>query len=315
MKKRFLSVYKLAYSIWLRFKDFLKRVRLPFARELNLFDLLAFYWNGVIYGRISMRAAAIAYSFFMAIFPFLLFMLSLIPFIPIDGFQKDFMDFIFDVLPPKTHDLFKNIIYDVATHRRESLLSIGLLLLIFFMANGINAILTGFENSINKVYDHRKFFKQYGFALLISLFLVLILLITISAIIYFEIIVVYNLKKHGFIEDISPWLLWSKKVFYFLMILISVSILYRFGTEEGKKLSFISPGSIVTTLFFTLGFYLYSLYIMNFNRYNQLYGSIGALLILMFMIYLYAYFLLLGHELNMSIIKLKKSEKSKKNVS
>ncbi len=276
---------------------------------MNFYDLLIFYWKGVFYGRISMRAAAIAYSFFMALFPFLLFMLSLIPFIPIEGFQNDFIHFLYDVLPPKTHELFKNIIYDVATHRRESLLSIGLLLLIFFMANGINAILTGFEGSVNKVYNHRKFFKQYGFALMISLLLVLILLVTISAIIYFEIIVVYNLKKHGLIEDISPWLLWSKKIFYFMMILISVSILYRFGTEEGKKMPFISAGSVVTTLFFTLGFYLYSLYIMNFNRYNQLYGSIGALLILMFMIYLYAYFLLLGHELNMSIIRLKKVDK------
>ncbi len=311
MNKTIRNIRKFFTATFKRWKHKAKRIPVPFFPHLNWYELIKFYAYGIFYGRLSMRASAIAYSFFMAIFPFLLFVLSLIPFVPIRGFQKDFIQFVMDLLPPKTHELFENILFDVATHRRESLLSIGLLLLIFFMANGINAILTGFENSVNKVYDNRKFFRQYAFSLFIAVFLVLILFITLAAIVYFEIIVVYNLQKHGFIHNVSPWILWSKRIFYFLMMLISVSILYHFGTEEGRKMPFISPGSIITTLFFILGFYLYSVYILNFNRYNQLYGSIGALLILMFMIYIYAYMLLLGHELNMTIMKLNNSGKNK----
>ena len=271
---------------------------------MNFYDLFSIYFYGVIDGFLTMRASAIAYNFFMALFPFLLFMLSLIAFIPVPGFQEQFMEIIFDSLPPKTHELFQNIIYDLATNKRESLLSIGLILSVIFFTNGVNAILTGFESSVNKIQDKRNFYKQYGYALFISITLILILILTISAAIYFEVFVLYNLKKHGVIDDISAWIIWSKRLFYFLIILFSTSILYYFGTPEGKKLPFFSPGSIISSIFFVLGFYLYSLYILNFNKYNQLYGSIGALLILQLMIYVYAIILLLGHELNMSIIRL-----------
>jgi len=301
--------YKLL-SYYVRLKMLARRIHLPLYKELTLYDILSFYIFGIARGFLTMRASAIAYNFFMALFPFLLFVLSAIAFVPIEGFQDNVIEFFHDVLPPKTHELFDGIIYDIAHNRRKSLLSAGIFLSIIFIANGVNAMLTGFESSVNKVLDYRKYYKKYAYALLISVILILILFVTLAGIIYFEIYIIYNLKKHGVIQDISPWIYWSKRVFYFLMILISVSVIYKFGTEEGKKLPFISPGSIMSSVFFLVGFYLYGLYILNFNRYNQLYGSIGALLILQFMIYVYAIILLLGHELNMTIVKLKaKKEK------
>ncbi len=288
-----------------KFKRLFRYVRVPFFPELKLYDLFRMYTYGIIDGFLTMRASAIAYNFFMALFPFLLFMISLIAFIPVPGFQDQFMQILYDALPPKTHDLFENIIRDIATNKRESLLSLGLILAVIFFTNGINAILTGFESSVNKIQDKRNFYKQYAFAFLIALSIIILLIITVSAAIYFDVFVLYNMKKHGVIDDVSLWLIWTKRLFYFLMILISTSILYKFGTPEGNKLPFFSPGSIISSVFFILGFYLYSLYILNFNKYNQLYGSIGALLILQLMIYVYAIILLLGHELNMSIVRLK----------
>ncbi len=296
----------LGYSVKLKF--WAKHIKVPFYPELSLFDILRFYSFGVIEGFLTMRASAIAYNFFMALFPFLLVVLSAIAFVPIEGFQEGVINFFHDVLPPKTHELFDGIIYDIATNRRKSLLSAGIILSLFFMANGVNAILTGFESSVNKVYHNRKFYKQYAYALLISVILILILFISVAGMIYFEIYFIYTLKKHGVIENISPWLMWSKRIFYFIMIFLSVSVIYKFGTEEGKKLPLISPGSVMSSIFFLIGFYLFGLYIKNFNRYNQLYGSIGALLILLFMMYVYAVILLLGHELNMSIVKLKEKQ-------
>ena len=301
-------------TVWLaRLKMLAKRIRVPFFKELTLYDILYFYTFGIVRGFLTMRASAIAYNFFMALFPFLLFVLSAIAFVPIQGFQDNVIQFFHDILPPKTHELFDGIILDIATHRRKSLLSAGIFLSIIFMANGVNAMLTGFESSVNKVLDYRKYYKKYAYALLISVILILILFVTLAGIIYFEIYIIFNLKKHGVIQDISPWIYWSKRVFYFFMILLSVSVIYKFGTEEGKKLPFISPGSIFSSVFFLIGFYLYGLYILNFNRYNQLYGSIGALLILQFMIYVYAIILLLGHELNMSIVKLKTKKSARIN--
>jgi len=286
----------------------MRKLHVPGFSGMSLYELLNLYWDGIINGFITVRAGAIAYSFFMAIFPFLLFTISLIAIIPIENFQNDFIAFIHDIIPAKTFDVIDNIIYDIATKPKKGLLSISIVLSVLFMANGINAILTGFEESIHKIIDKRNIIKQYFVALSLSLILVIILFITVIAVVYFEIIVVYNLKEHGIIQDYNFWTLLGKKIFYLMMIVVSVSILYYFGTKEGKRLRFISPGSIMTTLLSVVSFYLFQIYISHFARYNQLYGSIGAFLIIMLMIWLNSLILLLGHELNMSILKLKSDQ-------
>ncbi len=283
----------------------LKRLPVPGFSGMSLYDLLKLYWDGIIHGFITVRAGAIAYSFFMAIFPFLLFTMTLIPLVPVEGFQTDFIAFFHDILPPKTFDIFDNTIMNIATRPKKGLMSFSIVLSIFFMANGVNAILTGFEESVHKFIDRRNLFRQYFVALGISLLLVSILFVTMIGIIYFEIIIVYNLKKHGFIQNYNSWTIWGKNIFYIIMVLFSVSVLYYFGTKEGKKLRFISPGSIMTTLLGIISFFLFQFYIDHFARYNQLYGSIGAFLIILLMIWLNALILLLGHELNMAIVKLK----------
>jgi len=293
-----------------RIKNSLQQLPVPGFSGMSLYELLRLYWEGIINGFITVRAGAIAYSFFMALFPFLLFTLSLIPLVPIEGFQNDFIAFIHDILPTKTFDVIDNIIYDIATKPKKGLMSFSILLSVLFMANGINAILTGFEESVHKIIDRRNIFKQYLIALGLSLVLVSILFITVIAVIYFEIIVVYNLKKHGIISDYNFWVSWGKNLFYITMILISVSLLYYFGTKEGKELRFISPGSMMTTLLVIVSFFLFRFYIDHFARYNQLYGSIGAFLIILLMIWLNSLILLLGHELNMAILKYRNKQHS-----
>ncbi len=303
LKKTYHRIERWMAALYYGFLRILQGIRFPFYRNLNLYEVLRFYTIGLVRGFLTMRASAIAYNFFMAMFPFLLFMLSLIAFIPIDGFQEDFMHFIFGLIPPKSQDMFRQIVTDLALHRRESLLSLGLLLSIVFTANGVNAMLTGFESSVNKVYRVRRFYRQYGFALLISMLIFLIILTAIGMEIYSE-IWIYRLQKQGLLGDIGPWIYWSKRLIYFLVILFLVSVIYHFGTEEGRQMPFFSPGSFLTSVFMIIGFYLFGLYIQNFNRYNQLYGSIGALLIIQFMFYVFAIILLMGHEFNMSIFKL-----------
>jgi len=288
-----------------KIKSALEKIPVPGFAGMTLYNLLQLYWRGIIDGFITVRAGAIAYSFFMAIFPFLLFTMTLIPMVPINGFQTDFINFIHNIVPSKTFAVIDNVIYDIATKPKKGLMSFSIVLSVLFMANGVNAILTGFEESVHKFIDRRNMFKQYFVALGLSLLLVFILFITVIGIIYFEIIVVYNLQKHGLINDYNFWTLWGKNLFYIAMILISVSVLYYFGTKEGKKLRFISPGSIMTTLLAIVSFYIFRFYIDHFARYNQLYGSIGAFLIILLMIWLNALILLLGHELNMAILKFK----------
>src|SRR5690606_4056177 len=122
----------------------LKKIRLPGFERLSIYDLTEMYFIGVIKGALTDRASAIAYSFFLALFPFLLFILNLIPYVPMEGFQENFIVFIESLLPPQTVGFFDTIIEDIGKNQRGGLLSSAFLLSIFTMANGINAIFGGF---------------------------------------------------------------------------------------------------------------------------------------------------------------------------
>ena len=121
--------------------------------------------------------------------------------------------------------------------------------------------------------------------------------------VYFEIYIYNNIKQ--LLENTVNWLRLGQSFFYIFLIYFSVSILYYFGTIEGKKSNFFSPGALMTTLLIMITTWLFGIYIENFATYNQLYGSIGALLIFMLYIWLNSNVLLLGFELNATLMRLK----------
>ena len=287
---------------------FLKSIKLPGLEGLSLYDLFEMYVLGIIHGALTIRASAVAFSFFMAIFPFLLFIIILIPYIPFDGFQSDFLNFLEASLPPNTSDFFNhNIFENINKNRGGGLISSVFLISMFLMSNGVNAVFSSFENSYHQQLN-RNFINQYLYAFGVSIILVVILIITIIGIGFSEIYLIHPLYDSLNIEDASTELFWidnSKFLFFVLMIYLIVAVLYFFGTKEGKQSRFFSVGALFTTLLVLLNSYVFGFYIENFSNYNQLYGSIGALLILLFYLWLNAIILLLGFELNASLQRLK----------
>jgi membrane protein len=240
----------------------------------------------------------------MALFPFALFILNLIPYIPIEDFQVDFINFIAQNVPPNTFEAINKIIMDILNNSYKGLLSTGFILSIFLMTNGVNAILGGFEMS-EHITLTRGYFKQYLISLALSLILSLILLITVAAIIVFEVFI-QKIKIQNFFSDNISLIEWGRYAFVVLMILITTSILYKYGTKETAKIRFISTGAIFTTVLIIFSSYIFGIYVEKFARYNELYGSIGTLLVLMFYIWINCMVLLLGFELNAAINKLKR---------
>jgi membrane protein len=285
---------------------FTKKISLSFLEGLSLYDILELYVLGIFKGTFSNRASAIAFSFFMALFPFALFILNLIPYIPIDNFQADFLYFVEQGVPPTTYDAIETILQDIMSNSYQSLLSSGFIISIFLMTNGINAILGGFELSAHITLS-RGVVKQYLMALAISLTLSFLLIVTVSAIVVFEVFI-QKIKMSGYISDDVYLIVWGRYLFVVLMILIATSILYKFGTRETKKVNFISYGAVFTTLLIILSSYLFGVYVEKFSRYNELYGSIGTLLVLMFYIWINCMVLLLGFEINATISKLKRKK-------
>ncbi|MDG1728888.1 MAG: YihY/virulence factor BrkB family protein [Algibacter sp.] len=291
---------------------FFKRLKLPGLEGLSFYDLLVLYITGIVRGALTTRASAIAFNFFMALFPFLLFVLIIIPYVPIDDFKIEFLQFLESFLPPSTSDFFfENIFENIDQSQRGGLLSSVFLLSILLMANGVSAVFSGFENSYHEQLT-RNVFKQYLFALSIALILAFLLIITIIVLGYIQIYVVQELihafEDRGYEVD-SEGVFWTdvvKYLFFVVMVYIATATLYYFGTREGRASKFFSVGAIFTTLLIILTSYLFGIYIENFGQYNKLYGSIGALLILLFYLWLNANILLLGYELNASLQFLKK---------
>ncbi|MFL1013483.1 YihY/virulence factor BrkB family protein [Flavisericum labens] len=291
---------------------FFKQIKLPGLEGLSFYDLLELYITGIVRGALTTRASAIAFSFFTAIFPFLLFVLIVIPYVPIDDFKIEFLRFLESFLPPTTSDFFfKNIFENIDQSQRGGLLSSVFILSIALMANGVNAVFSGFENSYHEQLT-RNVFRQYLFALGIALILAFLLIVTIAVLGYIQIYVVQGLldalEKHGYHvgTDSVFWTSVVQYLFFVVMVYLATATLYYFGTREGRESRFFSIGALFTTLLIMLTSYLFGLYIENFSQYNKLYGSIGALLILLFYLWLNANILLLGYELNASLNKLRK---------
>lgn len=281
-----------------------KRVNLPWLQGLSLYDLLEIYIIGIVEGAITYRAGAVAFSFFMALFPFALFILNLIPYIPIEGFQQDFLKFLEDSVPPNTYEAVASIINDILNNSYQGLLSSGFLLSIFLMANGLNAILGGFESS-HHVIIKRGFLRQYLVALGMSVVLSVLLLVTVATTVVFEVFI-QTIKLENVFNNSIHFIEIGRYGFLMLMILITSSILLKFGTKEAKNSSFISIGSVFTTILIIISSYFFGIWVVKFSKYNELYGSIGTLLIMMFYIWLNCMILLLGFELNTSISRLKR---------
>lgn len=282
-----------------------KKLILPGFEGLSIYDLIEIYVIGIIKGTFSARASAISWSFFLSLFPFLLFLLNLIPYVPIDGFEENFFEFIKGALPNQSSDFFSGIFEDIASNPRGGLLSTVFVLSILFMTNGVNAVFSGFEYSYH-VTLNRNFVRQYVVALGVSIIVASLLLITVIGTLYFSYLV-DDLNKMGVVDDTVFWLTLGKYALFVFMIFVIIATLFYFGTSEGKQNKFFSPGAFMTTFLIIITTYLFGVYIDNFSNYNQLYGSIGAMLILMLYIWLNANLVLLGFELNASLNQLRKN--------
>ncbi len=304
----------------------LKGIKLPAFEGLSFYDLTEMYVLGIVKGTISTRASSIAFSLFMALFPLLIFLVTLLPFIiPYasignENFDAQFLLYLESFLPTATGDYFGDIYQQIKDQKRGGLLSSSFLISIFLVANGVNSIFGGFENSYH-VELTRNFFRQYLYALMVGLLLSILLIVGAVAYVYFEFYIVeytseYLGKTLGYSIEKGDTLgiQFTKIGFFTLLSYLTTAILYYFGTAEGRKARFFSAGALMTTFLFLLTSYLFGVYVEKFARYNELYGALGGLLILMVFIWLNSNILLLGFELNATLNSLKKKHDKQNSV-
>lgn len=279
-----------------------KKIILPGFRGMNLFQVAIFFIEGIEKGSLTTRASSIAFNFFLAFFPALIFFFTLIPYIPITNFQEILMGLISDVLPPSTNESFFLTLNDIINHPRGGLLSFGFLMALYFSSNSINALMEAFNSSFH-ITETRSVWKQRLISFNLTISLSFILILAISMIVFTQIARAY-LIEWGFIDPSSLTIIVIGKWIILLSCLfIGISILFQFGPSQKTDWKLFSPGAILATIFIILTSYGFGYYIENFNQYNKLYGSIGTLIIILLWLYFNAIVMLIGFELNASIFK------------
>lgn len=285
-----------------------KKIVLPGFKGMNLFEVASFYFEGIEKGAITTRASSIAFNFFLAFFPALIFLFTLIPYIPINNFQEILLELLNDVLPPSTNESFFLTLNDIINHPRGGLLSFGFIMALYFSTNSVNSLMEAFNSSIH-IKESRSAWKQRLIALNLTVILAIMLIIAIGLIVFTQIAQSY-LIEWGILEPSSITLIkFGKWIVLLSLLFFGISTLFQFGPAQKTDWKFFSPGAILATFFIVITSVGFGYYIENFSQYNRLYGSIGTLIIVLLWLYFNAIVMLIGFELNTSIFKAIKTEK------
>jgi membrane protein len=276
-------------------------ITLPLFDGLSLYDVAIFFWKGIYEGAVTSRAASISFSFFLALFPGVIFVFTLIPFIPIDGFQHELFRLLRDVLPPNSFDAAYSTITDILTIKRGDLLGITVAAALFFATNGTLALIGNFGQTIHRL-NVRGFWSQYLAAFWLTLALAMLLIGGIAVLALGEVWIPTLVPGENgiWMTALARW------VVLLGLVLFAISLLFYYGPMRSAPWRFISPGALLATVLVWLTSYLFGIYVTDFSRYNQFYGSIGTLMIIQLWIYVNAIGLIIGFELNASMARAKK---------
>ncbi len=288
-----------------------KNIILPGFNGIPLFDVVRFFFIQIQKTSLNERASSISFNLLLAIPPALIFLFTLLPFLPIKDQMEQLYELIRDVIPGKSnHEPIIGFLNDFYSIERSDLLSFGFILTLYFSSNAMIGIMDSF-NKLNYVgFSQRHILHDRWVAIKLTLILFLTILMSIIVLVSRDTVLTWLGVESPTIREIIMNVRWIVIILLFFFI---ISFIYRHAPAVHKKWKFINPGSILATFMmiaFTMGF---SYYVVNFGNYNKLYGSIGTVLILMLLIYFNSLVLLIGFELNVSITSLRKLADQRKN--
>lgn len=286
--------------------NFFKKIKPIGFAGLNLYDVAIFFVKGLQEGAITTRASSLAFNFFLAFFPSIIVFFTLIPYIPIIGFQETLMEIISNILPPSTNNATFNTLDDIINNQRGGLLSIGFILALYFSTNGMSSLIQAFNASYH-IRENESIIKHQLLSILLTVVISALVFLTIILIIFGKTTITYLVDFQLINQNKIVFLNIAKWIVLIFMLFIGITTIFNIGPAIKSKIKIFSPGAILATLFIILTSIVFSYYIDNFSQYNKIYGSIGTLIIILLWIYFNAIFLLIGFELNASILNAKKN--------
>jgi len=287
-----------------------KVIVLPGFDKLPIYYVAKFFIKGLQKGLIPTKASSMAFKFFLALFPTIIFLLTLIPHIPIDNFEEELLSILKDLLPQSGYDFTAETIVSLVTNAEDGLLSFGFIFAVYLATNGIDGMLLAFKDSYNTKIK-RNAFQQRFLSISLLFILTVLLIVAIAAIILSEYMLNFILDP-GSITSIL--LLSGKWIIMAALCFFAISFIYYLGGDRTLKWRFFSAGSSLATLMVLIVSFGFGYYVDNFANYNKIYGSIGTIIVVMLWIYFNSLVLLLGFELNASIQQAGSIEKVEKEI-
>jgi len=284
-----------------------RKLSLPGLDGVPLWDVLQFFIEEIQRSSLTIRARAIAFSLFLALFPAIIFFFSLLPYLPMSEIADQSRNLIQQVLPKGVLlDFINNTITDLLERKKPGTLTFSFLFSLFFTSNGVLAMMAGFDKSYDD-YKKRNALHTRLVALQITIILALLFVFSATLIVagdsLIQLLLSYlNILNHfsGFLFNLLRYAIIILTFFY------AISLIYYFGPARTEKFKIITTGSTLTTFLSILTSIGFSYWVQNFNQFNSLYGSIGTIMVLMIWFNLNALIILIGYEINVAIYRTKK---------
>jgi len=279
------------------------RIILPGFEGFSLYAISRFFFGALAQGQLVTRASAISFKLFVAFFPAVIVLLTLIPYIPIADFQTKLLHTFHDMLPAEVYTFVESTLHDLLVRKHGTLLSVSFLIGVYVASNSIDAILMGFSGSTNHSTWHSPL-KQRLLSIGLMFALTLLTMIAIP-LLGLSGIVIYKLDHSGFFSSYFQVaaLFAAKWIISILVVVMFVSLLYNAGDPTSRRFRLFTPGALLAVFLILIVSQALAFVFSNITDYNALYGSIGAILAVQLWIYMNMIALLVGYELNTSIMR------------
>jgi membrane protein len=280
-----------------------QRKAFPGYPEVSWYAVIEFFIRWIDQRDMKMRASSLSFTFFLALFPSVIFFFTLIAYIPFGRTTDEILSLFSDIMPESAFETVETTLTDILGNQRKGLLSIGFLSAVYFSTEGFHSLMNTL-NKYGKSRETRPFWKQRLVAFILGIVVAVSILLSVLMITVGSFVIDLLDQFKYFPSRITPLLLsLLSYVIVAGIVLTIVSTIYYLAPNKNGKWKFISPGSVFACITIMVSTSMFSLYVNEFNSYNKVYGSIGVLIVIMMLIYINTYILLLGYELNVSIDK------------
>lgn len=276
-----------------------KSYSLPGFNNVPVYNIIGFIIKELKADDITTRANSVAFNFFISIFPFIIFILPLIAQLPfVDDFWSNLQSSMQGVIPESARVYIIEIISGIRDDGQYGIQSLGFILAVIFSSSGMINLMYGFDKSYALSFKSRNYFHKRIIAIGLTLLVGILFILSVAFIILGKEIL-------GPIFGDNALASLGFNVLRWMVLLVSfysvITLIYRYGTSLYRPLKLINPGAILATGLSIISSVLFSYFIDNFGRYNEIYGSIGALIVILLWLQINAFVLLAGFELNASI--------------